>query len=328
MKLTRILVALLLAYVALVVVFETFLGVAQPAGGSTMVVTTTAPDGTTNERVVARLESAGQLYVAANHWPRAWYRQALQNPTVRVVGSDFAADYRPIPIAGAEYDRVNGEHPLGFAIRFLTGFPARRILRLDPADVPPPPPEGADAAADVSLRVGAPTMPHIVEGACPGEGCMYGTWIACDTVPLFAQPGDASPGGSTLLPAQQFEVVTGVVVVDSATVVVVRAPTRQSPNRVNALTFDVGDTLHVLDYLGEGFFNAWHADSVLSVAAFWGGTPYVNGPGTGDVLREGASSFWVQTMDDAGALAWIHVDAASVAAPNALDPDPAMCRAD
>ncbi len=53
------------------IVFESLLGVFQPAGQGTFVMTTTAEDGTRNDRVVAHLESNGQRYVAVNHWPRA-----------------------------------------------------------------------------------------------------------------------------------------------------------------------------------------------------------------------------------------------------------------
>jgi len=48
------------------------------------VVTTTDAGGTSYDRVVARLDSEGQLYVARNHWPRAWYDRALDNAEVQV----------------------------------------------------------------------------------------------------------------------------------------------------------------------------------------------------------------------------------------------------
>ena len=84
MKLVKIVAVVLVLYVGLVAAFESFLGYRQPGGtGNTMVITTVDADGTRHDRVVSRLESAGQLYVAANHWPRAWYRRALANPDVQ-----------------------------------------------------------------------------------------------------------------------------------------------------------------------------------------------------------------------------------------------------
>ena len=72
---TRLAIALGV-YIGLVIAFESLLGFFQPAGQGTLVMTTTAADGTQDGRVVARLESNDQFYVAANHWPRAWYRRA------------------------------------------------------------------------------------------------------------------------------------------------------------------------------------------------------------------------------------------------------------
>jgi hypothetical protein len=83
---------------------------------------------------VSRLESDGQLYVAANHWPRAWYKRALENPEVQVTLDGEKGDYRAVPVTGAERDRVDGQNSLGVVFRILTGFPPRDFVRLDPRD--------------------------------------------------------------------------------------------------------------------------------------------------------------------------------------------------
>ncbi|MEZ5560338.1 MAG: nitroreductase/quinone reductase family protein [Pseudomonadales bacterium] len=133
MKIVKIAAIVMLVYVGIVVAFESLIGYFQPAGASTMVITTTGADGEAADRVVARLESDGKLYVAANHWPRAWYREALANPVVEVDLGDGRHSYTAVPLEGAEYDRVNAAHPLGPVVRFLTGYPPRRLMRLDPA---------------------------------------------------------------------------------------------------------------------------------------------------------------------------------------------------
>ena len=56
--------------------------------------------GMTHDEIVAGVESQGQPYVAANHWPRGWNRQAVASTA-------------------------------SFALRLLTGFPPRSFLRLD-----------------------------------------------------------------------------------------------------------------------------------------------------------------------------------------------------
>jgi len=132
MKVLKVIAIAAVAYVGLVVAFESLIGFFQPANASTLVITTFDPDGSAHERVVARLESDGKLYVAANHWPRAWYRRALENPQVQVTFDGQTRDYQAVPVSGAEHERVDADNRLGLAFRILTGFPPRHFLRLDP----------------------------------------------------------------------------------------------------------------------------------------------------------------------------------------------------
>lgn len=133
-KILKIVAIAFVAYVGIVVVFESLLGYFQPAGGSTLVITTFDEDGAPHERVVSRLESDGRLYVAANHWPRAWYSRALEQPQVQVTLASGTDAYRAVPVSaeGAEHARVDGENSLPVFFRILTGFPPRYFLRLDP----------------------------------------------------------------------------------------------------------------------------------------------------------------------------------------------------
>ncbi len=132
MKIVKTIAIVLVAYVAIVVVFESLLGVIQPEAGNTLVITSTDEGGNAGDRVVSRIESGGQLYVAANHWPRAWYERALANPDVQVVVDGAKTDRRAVPVESAEHDRIDAEHALPLLFRVLTGFPPRYFLRLDP----------------------------------------------------------------------------------------------------------------------------------------------------------------------------------------------------
>ena len=123
---------LVLIYIGIIATFESLLGYLQPSGQSTLVITTADEDGTRHDRVLARLQSNGQLYVAVNHWPRAWYGRALENPSVQVAVNGVTGAYMAVPASDEEHDRVNREHSLGVVFRILTGFPPRYFLRLDP----------------------------------------------------------------------------------------------------------------------------------------------------------------------------------------------------
>jgi len=132
MKALKIAAIVVLVYVGIVVAFESLIGYLQPTAGSTLVITTFDANGTPHDRVVSRLESDGQLYVAANHWPRAWYNRALENPEVQVTVDGRKVDYHAVPVTGVEHDRIDGENSIGVAFRMLTGFPPRYFVRLDP----------------------------------------------------------------------------------------------------------------------------------------------------------------------------------------------------
>ncbi|MBW2668260.1 MAG: nitroreductase family deazaflavin-dependent oxidoreductase [Deltaproteobacteria bacterium] len=67
-------------------------------GGATIVITTTGADGESYDRVLSPIDDDGQLVVAANHWPRAWYHRALENPDVRVTREGEITDYRAVPV--------------------------------------------------------------------------------------------------------------------------------------------------------------------------------------------------------------------------------------
>ncbi len=134
MKALKIILILLAVYVGIVVVFESLIGYYQPQGDGTLVITTTDDNGQAHSRVVSRLISNDTTYVAANHWPRAWYHQALENPAVTATIEDETGAYTVVPITGGEYDQVNSEHALGLVFKILTGFPPRELVRLDPRD--------------------------------------------------------------------------------------------------------------------------------------------------------------------------------------------------
>ena len=134
MKALKIIGILVLVYVAIVVVFESLLGYFQPeAGSSTLVITTFDADGTSHDRVLSALDSGEQLYVAVNHWPRAWYRRALANPAVRITRAGEMQDYVATAVTGDERERIETEHPIPMGVRILMGFAPRHFLRLDAA---------------------------------------------------------------------------------------------------------------------------------------------------------------------------------------------------
>ncbi len=131
MRVIKIVAVVLVGYVLIVTAFESLIGYFQPEAPDTLVLTTADEDGATVDRVLQALQSDGRLYVAVNHWPRAWYRRALANPRVQVTRQGEEGDYVAVPVTGEEHARVARDHPLPLAFLFLTGFPPRHFVRLD-----------------------------------------------------------------------------------------------------------------------------------------------------------------------------------------------------
>ncbi|MGE4651443.1 MAG: nitroreductase/quinone reductase family protein [Myxococcota bacterium] len=101
-------------------------------GGTTVVLHTTDADGNSYHRVVTPIDEGEQLFVAANHWPRAWYYRALENPDVSVTREGETSDYRAVPVSGKERERLLDESGFPLVAYLFTGFAPRQFLRLDP----------------------------------------------------------------------------------------------------------------------------------------------------------------------------------------------------
>ncbi len=123
---------LLAVYVGIVVLFESSLGFFQPEAGNTIVIETFDAGGNGYTRVVSLLISAGNEYVAVNHWPRAWYRRLKETPRIGVTRDGGQTIFGAGMVSGVEHDQVQADNPTPFAFRFLTGFPPRYFVRLDP----------------------------------------------------------------------------------------------------------------------------------------------------------------------------------------------------
>lgn len=134
MKIIKIIsISLVVIYIGLVVLFESWLGYSQPTNANSLVITT-FDDLEAKDRVLSAVNNDGKLYVSANHWPRAWYRQALSNPNVKVTYKGEKNSYLAVSVEDKEHDKLKKEHAHPLFFRILTGFPPRYFLRLDLQD--------------------------------------------------------------------------------------------------------------------------------------------------------------------------------------------------
>jgi len=134
-KPAKIALGILIGYVGLIIAFESTMGILQPEQGQVLKITTTGDDGVANDRVLSWLDDDGTVFVSANHWPRAWYKEAIANPQVQVSIDGQGGDYLAVQIDDdAEWERLDTKFAHPFMFRLITGFPPRLFLRLDPKE--------------------------------------------------------------------------------------------------------------------------------------------------------------------------------------------------
>ena len=158
-------------------------------------------------------------------------------------------------------------------------------------------------------------------GACPFECCTYGDWTPTGDVPLRARPIQAEAVRAMIPAAQTFAADSGFVQVTMVSLVEVTDTVWSDPEGDAPIV--PGDTLVVLDYVGEGFWNVWDGERVRQISGFWGAevTPVRGNLITGERY---AREWWVHATTRTGERGWFNAD--SVARLRGVDacggPDP------
>ena len=135
MRTNKKIIVLLIGYMGLVIVFESFLGLIQPRSGDTMVITSFEIDGKAINRVVSRLEQGSDIFVAVNHWPRAWARRISENPNVQITYNETTLSYNAVLLEGGEIDFGNVDKLIGTDLDGKTKMsPLELSLILDSAN--------------------------------------------------------------------------------------------------------------------------------------------------------------------------------------------------
>jgi hypothetical protein len=139
-------------------------------------------------------------------------------------------------------------------------------------------------------------------GACPFECCVYRTWTPTGEVPLREQPLRSLPVFHRIPAGQPFQADSGFVRMTGISVLAVADSVD-----AEAATFGRGDTLVVLDYVGEGRWNVWDGRRVQEVSGFWGAeiaNPKAELIGGAEYARE----WWVYATTRDGVRGWLDAD--------------------
>lgn len=150
-----------------------------------------------------------------------------------------------------------------------------------------------------------PAAPLRIEGACPFECCTYGAWTTTDPTTIYERP-DENAVLLTVPADTRQEAATGYVLLTRIGVAVARDTVRMYGESGDPYLAEVGDTLFVLDNVGEGFRRVWYEGGIYQSDAASGIDTGIASPV--EVLREPEQQWWarVQTVD--GRAGWLWMD--------------------
>ncbi|MGA3286130.1 MAG: hypothetical protein ABSD46_01745 [Bacteroidota bacterium] len=145
------------------------------------------------------------------------------------------------------------------------------------------------------------TFPYI-EGACPFECCQFGRWITRSPLDVYNKEGDTSSLLFNICPGDTLTALNGYLHITRPGLVVVKKTID---------TLQIGDTLLVLGYFGEGTYSAYYKKSEITVTAFWPDPYYAESSDdstyAGRMLVSPQMTWWVNIEDRHARKGWIRL---------------------
>ena len=108
---------------------------------------------------------------------------------------------------------------------------------------------------------------YIAEGACPGEYCCYGRWTLTTAATVLSHPNRNAAVLHRVSPGTIIRAETGFVAVQQIGRALI---TGHPPDYVtNVSDLRPGDTLEILDYVGEGYWNSRLRGVPRLIMGYW-----------------------------------------------------------
>ena len=181
------------------------------------------------------------------------------------------------------------------------------------------------AASSVSAqgRARNPLPPLPWERPAPCDTYCEPLWTVCRPIPVRAAGDSGAPTLFTLTRGDTIHVTAGKIRVERPGIVLLRGRLRyerpegfSGPEELPAsapdtVTFQVGDTVFVLDWDSDGdasgAWHVWYRGHHLAVEKFWSERGRYSSVGTAELLSRPVSTWWVQVRDTRGRAGWLAV---------------------
>jgi hypothetical protein len=146
-----------------------------------------------------------------------------------------------------------------------------------------------------------PRLPYEDAGACPFECCLYREWsVRADTL-VRSRRDDAAPIAFRVARGAKVVGVTGVVITTKLGLVAVRRPTTVGERKMRVAP---GEPLHVLHYVGEGYWKFWLRGQVDQDQLTVKGDRCIGGPCDVEVVEKPVTVWWAKIRDTHGREGW------------------------
>jgi hypothetical protein len=170
-----------------------------------------------------------------------------------------------------------------------------------------PMPQHADSAALARVRGQLPADVLVRRNACPFECCVYGNWLARSDIPFYPTPRPTGPAVFTLSKGEKLRADSGIVYITSIALAVVDDTVVRYRDQTPWLL--PGDTLVLLEPIGEGYWTMWRRGEILNdVPPFFESIPE---PRRGRLIGTPRREWWVHATIN-GRRGWFNADSAEV----------------
>lgn len=137
----------------------------------------------------------------------------------------------------------------------------------------------------------APNVTYIARGACPFECCQYTKWRLRSTGILRAAARPDARVVDTLEVGTELTADSGFVLLDPVGIAIIGTPPPVD-NPADTPKWSTGDTIEILDYVGEGYRRVRWKDRIVTVEQNWSADPRDTSGGS-RLLREERQFWWV-----------------------------------
>ncbi|HET6361912.1 MAG TPA: hypothetical protein VFH11_07625 [Gemmatimonadota bacterium] len=159
---------------------------------------------------------------------------------------------------------------------------------------------------DGDQLVRRPEAPVRIDGACPFECCTYGAWTTTGPTTVYEEP-DETVASRNVPAGTEMEATSGHVLITRVGLAVARDTLRLYRDDGSSLLAATGDTLLVLDDVGEGYRRVWRAGAIYLTDAA-SGLNVAPGPSAAELLVEPERQWWTRVRTADGATGWLWMD--------------------